>query len=147
MIKLNEEYFDSRYYFLLREKKDGGHLWFSVSTTLAEAREQDDYVKFPKDMVNRVQKYLDKLVKIKKPKTQKEVKSELEELVDGDGSMNSSRIPILDPRLFPKRTMDQTVVATTQPGGYLFRATRGGRTYYSESEVKEEDMSAAFGYE
>ena len=75
MIKLNEEYFDSRYYFLLREKKDGGHLWFSVSTTLAEAREQDDYVKFPKDMVNRVQKYLDKLVKIKKPKTQKEVKS------------------------------------------------------------------------
>jgi hypothetical protein len=147
MIKLNEEYFDSRYYFLLREKKDGGHLWFSVSTTLAEAREQDDYVKFPKDMVNRVQKYLDKLVKIKKPKTQKEVKSELEELVDGDGSINSSRIPILDPRLFPKRTMDQTVVATTQPGGYLFRATRGGRTYYSESEVKEEDMSAAFGYE
>jgi hypothetical protein len=146
MIKLNEEYFDSRYYFLLREKKDGGHLWFSVSTTLAEAREQDDYVKFPKDMVNRVQKYLDKLVKIKKPKTQKEVKSELEELVDGDGSINSSRIPILDPRLFPKRTMDQTVVATTQPGGYLFRATRGGRTYYSESEVKEEDMSAAFGY-
>jgi hypothetical protein len=147
MIKLNEEYFDSRYYFLLREKKDGGHLWFSVSTTLAEAREQDDYVKFPKDMVNRVQKYLDKLVKIKKPKTQKEVKSELEELVDGDGSINSSRIPILDPRLFPKRTMDQTVVATTQPGGYLFRATRGGRTYYSEGEVKEEDMSAAFGYE
>ena len=146
MIKLNEEYFDSRYYFLLREKKDGGHLWFSVSTTLAEAREQDDYVKFPKDMVNRVQKYLDKLVKIKKPKTQKEVKSELEELVDGDGSINSSRIPILDPRLFPKRTMDQTVVATTQPGGYLFRATRGGRTYYSEGEVKEEDMSAAFGY-
>jgi hypothetical protein len=87
------------------------------------------------------------LVKIKKPKTQKEVKSELEELVDGDGSINSSRIPILDPRLFPKRTMDQTVVATTQPGGYLFRATRGGRTYYSEGEVKEEDMSAAFGYE
>jgi hypothetical protein len=147
MIKLNEEYFDSRYYFLLREKKDGGHLWFSVSTTLAEAREQDDYVKFPKDMVNRVQKYLDKLVKIKKPKTQKEVKSELEELVDGDGVMNSSRIPILDPRLFPKKTMDQTVVATTQPGGYLFRASRGGRTYYSESEVKEEDMSGAFGYE
>jgi len=147
MIKLNEEYFDSRYYFLLREKKDGGHLWFSVSTTLAEAREQDDYVKFPKDMVDRVQKYLDKLVKIRKPKTQKEVKSELEELVDGDGTMNSSRIPILDPRLFPKKTMDQTVVATTQPGGYLFRATRGGRTYYSEGKVKEEDMSGAFGYE
>lgn len=147
MIKINEEYFDSRYYFLLREKKDSAHLWFSVSETLREAREQDDYVKFPKNMVDRVQKYLDKLVKVKKSKSQKEIKSELEELVDGDGTLNTSRIPILDPRLFPKKTMDQTVVATTQPGGYLFRATRGGRTYYSESEVKEVNVSGAFGWE
>lgn len=147
MIKINEEYFVHPYYFLLREKKDGYHLWFSVSNTISEAREQDEYIKFPKDMVNRVQKYLDKLINVKKPKQQKEVKSELEELVDGDGVMNTSKVPILDPRLFPKRTMDQTVVATTQPGGYLFRATRGGRTYYSEGEVREEDMSGAFGYE
>lgn len=147
MIKLNEEYFDSGYYFLLREKKDGIHMWYSVSNTLSEARDQDEYVKFPKDMLNTVQKYLNKLTKSKKTKTQKEVKSELEELVDGDGNLNTSRIPILDPRLFPKRTMDQTVAATQQPKSTLWWTSRGGRTYYSESEVKEEDMSGAFGYE
>jgi hypothetical protein len=43
--------------------------------------------------------------------------------------------------------MDQTVQATTQPGNYLAWSYRGGRTYYSESEMKEEDMSGAFGYE
>jgi hypothetical protein len=43
--------------------------------------------------------------------------------------------------------MDQTVQATTQPGNYLAWSYRGGRTYYSESEMKEEDMSSAFGYE
>jgi hypothetical protein len=43
--------------------------------------------------------------------------------------------------------MDQTVQATTQPGNYLAWSYRGGRTYYSESQMKEEDMSGAFGYE
>lgn len=147
MINLNEEYFKSGYYFLLREKKDGIHLWYSVSNTINEAREQDDYIKFPKDMLSKVQKYLDRLTKNKKSKTQKEVKSELEELVDGDGNLNTSRIPILDPRLFPKKTMDQTVAMSTQPSGNLWWVSRGGRTYFSEGEVSEEDMSGAFGYE
>lgn len=149
MINLNEEYFESGYYFLLREKKDGIHMWYSVSKTINEAREQDDYIKFPKEMLGKVQKYLDRLTKNKKSKTQKEVKSELEELVDGDGNLNSSRVPILDPRLFPKKTMDQTVASATQPSGDLWWTSRGGwgKTYYSESEVKEEDMSGAFGYE
>ena len=149
MINLNEEYFESGYYFLLREKKDGIHMWYSVSKIINEAREQDDYIKFPKEMLGKVQKYLDRLTKNKKSKTQKEVKSELEELVDGDGNLNSSRVPILDPRLFPKKTMDQTVASATQPSGDLWWASTGswGKTYYSESEVKEEDMSGAFGYE
>jgi hypothetical protein len=44
--------------------------------------------------------------------------------------------------------MDQTVVATRQPGNWLARTYQGGRTYYTnENEVKEEDMSGAFGYE
>lgn len=144
MINLNEEYFESGYYFLLREKKDGIHMWYSVSKTINEAREQDDYIKFPKDMLSKVQKYLDRLTKNKKSKTQKEVKSELEELVDGDGNLNSSRIPILDPRLFPKKTMDQTVASATQPSGNLWWTSRGG---WGRSVQAEEDMSGAFGYE
>ncbi len=144
MLKLNEEYFDNKYYFLLREKKDGGHLWFAVSNTLTEARKKDAYIKVPKEMIKKIQKHLDKLIKSKKSKTTQELNSELEEIVNSDGVMQSSRIPILDPRLHPKKTMDQTVVATTQPGDFLARSLRstGGRTY-----MGEEDLSKAFGYE
>jgi hypothetical protein len=87
---------------------------------------------------------LDKLIKSKKGNTTKELNSELEEIVNSDGVMQSSRIPILDPRLHPKRTMDQTVVSTSQPGDFLARGTRshGGMPYMSE-----EDLSKAFGYE
>lgn len=147
MLKLNEEYFGSNYYFLLREKKDGGHLWFSVANTLNEARKKDEYVKVPKDKIEALKSHLEKLVKSKKKKSKEEVKGEIEELVNSDGTLSNSNVPILDPRLTPKKTMDQTVQATTQPGNYLAWSYRGGRTYYSESEVKEEDMSAAFGYE
>jgi hypothetical protein len=144
MLKLNEEYFDNKYYFLLREKKDGGHLWFAVSNTLTEARKKDAYIKVPKEMIKKIQKHLDKLIKSKKGNTTKELNSELEEIVNSDGVMQSSRIPILDPRLHPKKTMDQTVVSTTQPGDFLARSIRsaGGRTY-----MGEEDLSKAFGYE
>ena len=147
MLKLNEEYFGSNYYFLLREKKDGGHLWFSVANTIVEARKKDEYIKVPKDKIEKIKNHLDKLIKSKKKKSTPELKGEIEELVNSDGTLSNSNVPILDPRLHPRKTMDQTVQAATQPGNYLAWSYRGGRTYYSESEVKEEDMSAAFGYE
>lgn len=74
------------------------------------------------------------------------MKGEIEELVSMDGSMTNSKIPILDPRLHPKKTMDQTVAASRITNDPI---SRGYRTYYGESveEMSEEDMSAAFGYE
>lgn len=147
MLKTNEEFFGSNYYFLLREKKDGGHLWFSVANTLLEARKKDEYIKVPKDKIEKLKKHLEKLVKDKTKKNTKELKGEIEELVNSDGTLSTSNVPILDPRLHPRKTMDQTVQAATQPGNYLAWSYRGGRTYYSESEMKEEDMSGAFGYE
>jgi len=147
MLKTNEEFFGSNYYFLLREKKDGGHLWFSVANTLLEARKKDEYIKVPKDKIEKLKKHLEKLVKDKTKKNTKELKGEIEELVNSDGTLSTSSVPILDPRLHPRKTMDQTVQAATQPGNYLAWSYRGGRTYYSESEMKEEDMSGAFGYE
>jgi hypothetical protein len=73
------------------------------------------------------------------------MKGEIEELVSADGSMTNSKIPILDPRLHPKKTMDQTVAASRITNDPI---SRGYRTYYGESveEMSEEDMSAAFGY-
>jgi protein-tyrosine-phosphatase len=98
-------------------------------------------------MIEKVKKYLEKLLKAKKVKSTEEMGGEMEEIVNSDGVMKGSSVPILDPRLHPRKTMDQTVVATTQPGNWLARTYQGGRTYYYESEVKEEDMSGAFGYE
>ena len=147
MLKFNEEYFGSNYYFLLREKKDAGHLWFSVAETISEARKNDEYIKVPKEKIETLKKHLEKIVKSKKKKTSKEIKGEVEEIVNSDGTLSNSNVPILDPKVTPRKTMDQTVQAVTQPGNYLARTYAGGRAYYLESEVKEEDLSAAFGYE
>jgi hypothetical protein len=67
--------------------------------------------------------------------------------VNADGSMSNSKIPILDPKLHPKKTMDQTVAASRITNDPI---SRGYRTYYGESveeELDEVDMSGAFGYE
>jgi hypothetical protein len=148
MLNLNEEYFDNKYYVYLKETKDGAHLWYAVSKTLNEARKKDGYIKVPKDMIEKVKKHLEKLLKSKSVKSTEELGGEVEEIVNSDGVMKGSSVPILDPRLHPRKTMDQTVVATRQPGNWLARTYQGGRTYYTnENEVKEEDMSGAFGYE
>jgi hypothetical protein len=147
MLNLNEEYFDSKYYVYLKETKGGAHLWYAVSNTLSEARKKDGYIKVPKDMIEKVKKHLEKLLKNRKVKSTEEMGGEMEEIVNSDGVMKGSTIPILDPRLHPRKTMDQTVVATRQPGNWLARTYQGGRSYYYEGEMKEEDMSGAFGYE
>jgi hypothetical protein len=60
--------------------------------------------------------------------------------------MSNSAIPILDPKLHPKKTMDQTIAAARITNDPI---ARGYRTYYGESveEIEEIDMSGAFGYE
>ena len=75
------------------------------------------------------------------------MKGEIEELVNNDGSFSSSKLPILNPHLHPKKTMDQTVSAARITNDPI---ARGYRTYYGESveeEMKEIDMSSVFGYE
>jgi len=73
-------------------------------------------------------------------------KEEMEEIIDFDGTMNNSKIPILDPRVTNKgtNTMDKTVAMTRITQDPLMR---GYRVYYGESLVREEDMENAFGYE
>ena len=146
MITIDKEFFSSPYYFFLRDKGKDFSLYLSVEPTLSEARKKDEMVKIPKSKVEDAKKYLEKLVKSKKKKTSKEVKGEIEELVNSDGAMSNSKIPILDPRLHPKKTMDQTVSAARITNDPI---TRGYTTYYGESveEVAEEDMSGAFGFE
>lgn len=146
MINVDKEFYSSPYYFLLRDKGNKYSLYFSVEGTLTEARKKDEVIHFKKEKGEKVKKHLKKVTKEKKVKDTKTLKKDLEELVNLDGAMSNSKIPILDPRLHPKKTMDQTVATSRITNDPI---SRGYRTYYGESieEMSEEDMSAAFGYE
>lgn len=87
------------------------------------------------------------------PEKHKEKKSggEIDELVNSDGSMIGKSTPMLDLGMHPRKTMDQTIIATRQTNN---PAVRGYRVYYGESEEKDNekildeiDYSDAFGYE
>jgi hypothetical protein len=98
---------------------------------------------------------LDKKIKSKKDLKDRlsKTKSEIDELVNSDGNFSTSKIPILNPKLSPKGTMDQEVVATRQPSNVLGRGYYGRMNYWGESEdkngdvVSEIDLSGSFGFE
>ena len=146
MITTDTEFYSSPYYFLLRDKGDKYSLYYSVEENLTEARKKDEVIHFEKSKGVKVKNHLKKVAKEKKIKTTKGLKKDLEELVNLDGALSNSKIPILDPRLHPHKTMDQTVAAARITNDPI---SRGYRTYYGESveEVSEIDMSGAFGYE
>lgn len=146
MINIDQEFYSHPYYFFLRDKGKEYNLYFSVENTLSEARKKDEMVKVPKGKLKQLKSKLEKIVKSKSKKSTKEVKGEIEELVNSDGALSNSKIPILDPRLHPKKTMDQTVAAARITNDPI---SRGYRTYYGESveDMKEVDLSNAFGYE
>ena len=157
-MEFNKEYFSSPYYFYIKEGKETISVYFSVSNTLTEARKKDEVIKFDKKNKEEVQKTISKIQKEKKLKNNSDIKKtlnkkkdELGELVDYDGSFLSSKIPIHNPYLSPKSTMDQEIVATRQTNNPI---TRGYRVYWGESEeeetdevINETDFSDAFGYE
>lgn len=160
MIKTNTEYFSEPYYFYILEKDNKVSLYYAIAKTLLESRKVDEKIDInPKDL-EKVKKGVSDIVKSKKFKTKEQIKKyfslkskdkeEMTELVDGDGTMNTSKIPILDKSIMAKKTTDQTVVAARMTNNPV---TRGYRKYYGESEqsndniVTEVDYSDAFGYE
>ena len=160
MLKLNEEYFMEPYYFFLKEKADKIAVYYSVSNTLAESRKQDDVIEVDKEVFEEMQKLISKILKsgkklskeqvhklIDSKSKKKETDGEIDELVDPDGSIISSSIPILNQRNLAKKTMDQTV-RMTKANQFPFI-----RIYYGESEegkgntISEVDQSESFGFE
>jgi hypothetical protein len=158
MIELGKEYFFRPYYFFLTEKSDRISLYYSVGDTLNESKKKDDKMDFDKKDVGSVKKTLTKVLRDKKAKTKDQIKKyfepieqkgELEELIDADGTLKSSKIPKLDAAMTPRKTTDQTIVMARSS---LNPVTRGYRRYYGESVEKEDvvneiDFSDAFGYE
>ena len=158
MINFNTEYFSNNYYFFLKDRGDKISLYYSVADTLTESRKKDEKIDFDKKDTKKIKDVMSKVLKSKKKlskddlnKTLKKVKykTEIEEFVDEDGTMLTSRIPYINTALSPRKTMDQTVPmarTTNDP------VTRGYRVYYGEGEEKgdeminEVDYSEAFGY-
>ena len=159
MINFNTEYYSNNYYFFLKERADKISLYYSIADTLTESRKNDERIDFDKKdskkVKNIVGNVLKSKTKVSKNALTKKLKSikpkkEIDELVDSDGSMLSSKIPFLNQTLTPHKTTDQTVAMariTNDP------VTRGYRVYYGESKEKsdevinEVDYSEAFGYE
>jgi len=148
------------YYFFLKDKGNKVAVYYSVSNTLAESRKQDDVIEVDKEVFEAIQELISKILKsgkkiskeqihklIDSKSKKKETDGEIEELVDPDGSIISSSIPILNQRNLAKKTMDQTV-RMTKSNQFPFI-----RIYYGESEeknnkvVSEVDQSESFGFE
>jgi hypothetical protein len=157
MITFGREYFSNNTYFFLKKNEKQIDVYYSVNNTIGEAREFDEVISVPVTQEKSVLMLVEKVFKSKKKfskedlkkivdkiTTKKDKKEEIEELIDYDGSLLNSKIPIHDPKMSPTKTMDQTVFATRQPGDPRLR---GYRVYYGESFLREEDLSGAFGYD
>ena len=142
MIKLNEEYFESPYYFFCKDKGNKVAVYFSVSNTITESRKNDDVIVVDKEIFKDIQKIISKIIKSGKKLSKEFVHklldskakkinkpdSELGELVNPDGSVIGSSIPILNQRNLAKKTMDQTV-RMSRAAQFPFI-----RVYYGERE-------------
>ncbi len=157
MSSTGKEFYSSPYYFFIKENKSSFSLYYSVESTLTEARKKDEKINFNKENLTKVKRAIYEIVKSKKKysktdikkkfeslKTHEPQKKEIEEFINDDGNLATSKIPILDLKMHPRKTTDQTVPATRQTNDPV---TRGYRTYYNETELKEIDYSDAFGYE
>jgi hypothetical protein len=148
MLQFNKEYFESPYYFYL---KDGGSkfsIYYSVSDTITESRKDDDVIEFDADQKEEIKNLLLKFLKSGKRLSKEKVKSilkskqkkvnkqdgEIDELVNADGSYISSNIPMRNQRLVTKNTTDQTA-KMTKANQFPFI-----RVYYGENEEKGENI-------
>jgi hypothetical protein len=159
MINFNTEYFSNGNYFFLKDRGDKISLYYSTADTLTESRKNDDRMDFDKKNSKNVKTMINNILKSKKKLSKGDIKKrfdkaktsgEIEELVDDDGTMLSSKIPNLNMALTPKKTMDQTVQMSRTTNDPVMR---GYRVYYGEGKegsddvINEVDYSEAFGYE
>ena len=159
MIEYNKEYFSNNYYFLLKEGYDKISLFYSVAETLSESRKSDTKIVLKKKNEKSVKDLVNKFLKTDKKFSPKQIEKkfkdldsegEIEELVNADGSLSDSAIPIKSQYLSPRKTMDLTVSTARVSNDPV---TRGHRVYWGESEdeqdniVSETNYKKVFGWE
>ena len=162
MIKLNEEYFNSPYYFFCKDKGNKIAIYFSVSNTISESRKNDEVIVVDREIFKDIQKiisnilnsgkklskqYIHKLLS-SKSKSNNKSNGEIDELVNPDGSIIGSNIPILNQRNLAKKTMDQTVkMARSNQFPYFRWYWNESKENNSDKLLDETDQSETFGSE
>jgi len=162
MIKLNEEYFNSPYYFFCKDKGNKIAIYFSVSNTISESRKNDEVIVVDREIFKDIQKiisnilnsgkklskqYIHKLLS-SKSKSNNKSNGEIGELVNPDGSIIGSNIPILNQRNLAKKTMDQTVkMARSNQFPYFRWYWNESKENNSDKLLDEVDQSETFGFE
>lgn len=162
MIKLNEEYFNSPYYFFCKDKGNKIAIYFSVSNTILESIKNDEVIVVDKEIFKDIQKiisnilnsgkklskqYIHKLLS-SKSKSNNKSNGEIGELVNPDGSIIGSNIPILNQRNLAKKTMDQTVkMARSNQFPYFRWYWNESKENNSDKLLDETDQSDTFGAE
>ena len=155
----NKEYFNDYYYFNLIENGNDLTLYYSVADTLSESEKGEKKLDLKQSSKGKIKSLISKLLKSNKKVSTKSIEKkfkevdaegEIDELVDSDGTMLGSNIPILNLRLSPRKTTDQTIPMSRVSNDPV---TKGYRVYWGESEDKQDnivseiDYSDAFGYE
>jgi hypothetical protein len=146
MAKYSKEYFNDYCYFLLESNGNDFFLNYSLYNVILESKNSKCKKRIKKENLKNIEKKIQSILK----KNKKVTKSEIDELVDSDGTMLSSKVPFLDMTLHPKKTMDQTIDNTRTPG--LTFTYGGGRRMYGENiqneddVLDESDMTDNFGY-
>jgi len=160
MIKLNHEYYNEPYYFFLKDKGNKIVVYYSVSNTISESRKQDDVIVVDKEVFEEIQDIISKILNSGKKLTKRQVHKlldsrakrtetpdgELGELVNPDGSVIGSSIPILNQRNLAKKTTDQTV-RMTKANQFPFIRVYYGESQEGQTPLSEVDQSESFGFE
>lgn len=152
MNKLNREYFNNHCYFNIEVVGDKINLTYDVYSTLNEGKKDGEKRQFKKKDYDKLNKTINKFVKSNRKVSKKEVEKnldnvEIDEYVDSDGTLLTTKTPILNMTLHPTKTMDAQV-RMQRAYGNPFR-----RVFYGESEeenddvINEIDFSDAFGYD
>jgi hypothetical protein len=145
MNTFKKEYFNDHCYFLIEGDGEDFVLNYSVYGTISESENNENIKRFKKENLKKTEDKIKKIVKSNK----KVSKQEIDELVDEDGTMLTSRIPILNKWLTPKKITSVTVMQSRISNDPI---TRGYRVYWGESEDEQDDviyeiaLEDAFGY-
>ena len=150
MLEFNKEYYSNNCYFLIKEGKNKIMVFYTVGDTLTESRKNDERMDFDKKDEKEVKEQISKFLKNKKKLTKNYITKkfekikdgELDELVDSDGGMLGSNVPIINQVLSPKNPMELTVAMARVPTD---PRAKGNRLVYWS--LNETDVHNAFGWD